>query len=209
MFLPLCACHQHARKLHRFLQACEMPECFVLPVLIEDHFQFPSAEFYGDIFKNKNLRDHEYHQAFIETVFLEAGPMEKKWTTKATCNVSQDASLLGLDGKKANFLTLPRSQTLSIMDCFAIPQPLCSFVGDIYYIYTHISYTYSVYIYIYIHIPQISWFGFISPSLPKDSRKTNSRLLESLLHPDRWQDLSWPTRPFSCYNGSVRAHARE
>eukprot|EP00434_Breviolum_minutum_P032262 symbB.v1.2.028534.t1/scaffold3033.1/size83406/4 len=49
-----------------------MPECFVLPVLIEDHFQFPSAEFYGDIFKNKNLRDHEYHQAFIETVFLEA-----------------------------------------------------------------------------------------------------------------------------------------
>jgi len=72
LFLCSEGCFDTHQVLEWLLQACEMPECFVLPVLIEDHFQFPSAEFYGDIFKNKTLRDHEYHQAFIETVFLEA-----------------------------------------------------------------------------------------------------------------------------------------
>ena len=46
----------------------------MFPILIGDHFEFPSSCFYQDLFKESSSGDdQQFAQAFIEAVFLEAG----------------------------------------------------------------------------------------------------------------------------------------
>lgn len=49
LFLCSETCWASEQIVQWLCKACEMPECFLLPVLIGDHFQFPNAEVFSDL----------------------------------------------------------------------------------------------------------------------------------------------------------------
>eukprot|EP00913_Durusdinium_trenchii_P009588 g9008.t1 len=72
LFLCSETCWASEQIVQWLCKACEMPECFLLPVLIGDHFQFPNAEVFSRLLDQQELTDPEFYETFIETVFLEA-----------------------------------------------------------------------------------------------------------------------------------------